>query len=136
MTDLRTIQPGYRFPTATLHLDVQTIAAYAAAVEDPSPLYGGDAAVAPPLAVLALSMRGLTDLLARHPGTLHTTQRLTAHRAIPVGSTVQAHLTVASRSVRRGFAALTLEVRVDAQDGVSLDGATLLFVPLTGGDDA
>lgn len=130
MIDLRTVQPGYQFPTATLHIEEAIIAAYVAAVEDPSPLYRGDTAVAPPLAVLALNLRGLTDLLARHPGTLHATQRLTAHRAIALGSTVRAHLSVASRSVRRGFAALTMELRVEGEAGVYLDGSLLLFVPL------
>jgi acyl dehydratase len=87
--------------------------------------------VAPPLAVLALAMRGLTDLLSRRPGTLHTSQRLTAHRPVPVGSTVVAYLVVASRSVRRGFAALTLELRIEAGPITYLDGSMLLFVPLT-----
>ena len=63
MIDLTSLQPGYQFPTTTLHLDSATISAYVAAVEDPSPLYAGDSALVPPLAVLALAMRGLTDVL-------------------------------------------------------------------------
>src|SRR5579872_2220911 len=98
MIDLASLQPGYQFPTTTLHLDSTAISAYVAAVEDPSPLYAGDSAVVPPLAALALAMRGLTDLLAQRPGAVHLSQRLTAHRAIPVGSTVVAHLSLAGRS--------------------------------------
>jgi acyl dehydratase len=130
MIDLAALQSGYQFPPASLHLDPRTVAAYVAAVEDTSPLYIGDAAVVPPLAVLSLVMRGVTDLLSRRPGALHLSQRLSAHRPIPVGSTVVAHLWVAGRSERRGFAALTLGVRIEAGSDTCLDGSLLLFVPL------
>ena len=129
MIDLRTVPVGYRFPDQSLTLDAATLAAYVAAVEDSSPLYG-DEGLAPPLAVLALAMGDLVDLLARHPGTVHLSQKLHLSRAVPVGTKVVAALTVQGRSERRGFAALTLDVRVNAADGPVLTGAMLLMVPL------
>jgi acyl dehydratase len=136
MTDLTAIQAGYQFPPQVLHLAGETVAAYVAAVEDPFRGYRGEPAVVPPLAVLALAMRGLTDLLARHPGALHLTQQLTTLRPVPVGSNVTARLWVQNRSERRGFAALTLEVRMELDEDVVMQGSMLLMVPLAPGGAA
>jgi acyl dehydratase len=130
--DLPSLAAGFDFPPQTLVLDPVTVSAYVRAVDDPYEGYQGDRGVVPPLAVLALAMRGLTDLLAHFPGVLHLTQQLTSHRPIPIGSTVTSFLTVRSRSERRGFAALTLEARVLAANEPAIDGGLLLMVPLRG----
>jgi len=128
--DLSRVQAGFAFPAQTISLDAATVDAYVRAVEDPSPAYSGVAAVVPPLAILALAMRGLTDLLTHHPGSTHASQRLAVHRPVPVGSTVTAELTVRTRSERRGFAALILEARVHIAAFSVLEGEMLLMVPL------
>jgi acyl dehydratase len=130
--DLPSVQAGFEFPTQKLELDAETVSSYVSAVADPFEGYAGEHGVVPPLAVLALAMRGLTDLLAHFPGVLHLTQQLTSHRPIPIGSTVTSTLTVRSRSERRGFAALTLDARVFAGGERVLDGGLLLMVPLRG----
>jgi acyl dehydratase len=136
VTDLTAIQAGYQFPSQVLNLDPETVAAYVSAVDDPYPGYRGKGAVVPPLAVLALAMRGLADLLAAHAGALHLTQQLTALRTVPVGSRVTARLSVQNRSERRGFAALTLEVSMELDEAVALQGSMLLMVPLASGGTA
>jgi hypothetical protein len=130
MTDLGSIQAGYEFPPHVLRLDPPTIAAYVAAVDDSFTGYMGEHGVAPPLAVLALAMRGLADLIARHPGSLHLNQQLTALRAVPIGAVVTARLQVKNRSERRGFAALTLNLSLDLEDTLAMRGSLLLMVPL------
>ena len=130
MIDLPLVPAGFEFPAQTLNLDPETVAKYVSAVADPFAGYAGEQGVVPPLAVLALAMRGLTDLLAHFPGVLHLTQQLTSHRAIPIGSTITSSLIVRSRSERRGFAALTLEARVQVGCERVLDGGLLLLVPL------
>ena len=144
-TDLSMLQPGYRFPMQQFRLDRATIDAYLAAVEDDTAIYRGEGALVPPLALIALSMRGLAALLAARPGTVHISQRLAAHRPVPVDSAVTVDLAVQSRSERRGFAVLNLDVQVrqDAPGGpetpapgygsdgeIALTGAMLLMVPL------
>jgi len=129
--DLTQIQAGFAFPSQTLLLDSATVDAYVRGVEDPSPSYRGAGAVVPPLAILALSMRVLTDLLTQHPGATHASQRLTVLHPVPVGSTVTAELAVRTRSERRGFAALILEARVRNAAEPVLEGEMLLMVPLT-----
>lgn len=128
--DLSRVRAGFAFPPQTISLDAATVAAYVGAVEDPSPAYRGAEAVVPPLAILALAMRGLTDLLTRHPGATHASQSLAVLHPVPVGSTVTAELTVRTRSERRGFAALILEARVLNADVPVLEGDMLLMVPL------
>ena len=130
--DLPSLVAGFEFPSQTLVLDADTVSAYVRAVDDPFEGYEGREGVVPPLAAIALAMRGLTDLLARFPGVLHLTQQLTSRRAIPIGSTVTSFLTVRSRSERRGFAALTLEARVQTEGELAIDGGLLLMVPLRG----
>ncbi|MGH2409715.1 MAG: MaoC family dehydratase [Chloroflexota bacterium] len=131
--DLSRIQAGFAFPSQTIILDTATVDAYVRAVEDPSPAYRDVGAVVPPLAILALAMRGLTDLLTRHPGSTHASQRLTVIHPVPVGSTVTVELTVRTRSERRGFAALILEAQVTNAALPVLEGEMLLMVPLGDG---
>jgi len=133
MTDLTAIQPGYEFPEQSLELDRVTVSAYVAAVEDPFSGFDGPTPLVPPLAVLALAMRGLTDLILRHPGTLHMSQQLNVRQIIPVGTKVTSKLLVKNRSERRGFAVLTLEARIDTRDALAMTGSMLLMVPLAAG---
>ncbi len=128
--DLTQVQAGFAFPSQTLILDSATVDAYVRAVEDSSPSYRGAGAVVPALAILALSMRVLTDLLAQHPGTTHASQRLSVLCPVPVGSTITADLMVRTRSERRGFAALILAARVRSALQPVLEGEMLLMVPL------
>jgi hypothetical protein len=139
--DLSALKPGFRFPIQQIRLDRGTIDAYLAAVEDDAPCYKEETALVPPLAMLALSMRGLTDLLAARPGAVHLSQRFTARQGIPVDTEVLAALVVQSRSERRGFAALNLSATVtragappqrhpDGTGEIVLEGALLLLVPL------
>ena len=130
MIDLASIRAGFEFPPQELVLDTATVAPYVTAVEDGWPGFAGPSAVVPPLAALALAMRGLTELLLRHPGVLHATQQVTCLRPVALGSTVSARLVVRSRSMRRGFAWLTLDARIGAADGPAVEGSMLLMVPL------
>ena len=130
MTDLSAIQAGFAFPPTGLLLDCATVVAYLDAVEDTTPIYRGEGACVPPLAVLPLAMRGLADLIAQYPGTMHVSQRLVAHRAVPIGAKVTAHIAVQSRSERKGFVALNLELRVEEDGDTVLEGGMLLLVPL------
>ncbi len=134
--DLRQMQAGFAFPVQTLSLDRATVAAYVAAVEDPSPFYDAPDDLVPPLAILALSMRGLTELLVRYPGVTHASQRLSVSRPARIGDTVTAALSVRTRSERRGFAALILAVRVEDGPAAVLAGEMLLMVPLSEGSAA
>jgi acyl dehydratase len=134
--DLASVRTGFEFSPQVIRLDGDVISSYVAAVEDPFSGYDGPKAVVPPLAALALSMRGLTDLLLEHPGAIHVTQQLTSIKPIAVGSEVNSTLLVKNRSERRGFAALTLEARLEADGEPVVLGSMLLMVPLSPGGAA
>ena len=133
MIDLPSLAAGFDFPRQTIMLDTEAVSAYVRAVEDPYAGYAAPHGVVPPLAVLALAMRGLAGLLEHYPGVLHLTQQLTSLRPIPIGSTVISCLSERSRSERRGFAALALDARIMSGDDCVLDGGLLLMVPLREG---
>jgi hypothetical protein len=133
MTDLTSVQAGYEFPSQEIQLDRPTVSAYVAAVEDPFPSYHDPSGLVPPLAALALAMRGLADLLARYPGVLHATQELTSLRPIQVGSVLRSTLVVRTRAERRGYAWLTVDTRIAADGVPALQGSMLLMVPLAAG---
>lgn len=129
--DLTALRSGFQFPTQRILLDRATIDAYLAAVGETDALYAGEAASVPPVAIMALSMRGLAGLLAARPGALHVSQRIAARQAVPVGVEVATSLTVRNRSERRGTVALNLEVEVLLEGRMVQEGAILLMIPLT-----
>jgi len=102
---------GYTFPADTLTLDPTTVRRYLAATDDDNALYWreGEPRVVPPLAVAALSLRAIAAGVSLAPGSIHSAQDLTFHRAVAVGETLQARARVVTASKRRDFTALAIE---------------------------
>ncbi len=109
---------GYTFPADTLTLDPTTVQRYLAATDDDNALYWHEDAprVVPPLAVAALSLRAIAAGVSLAPGSIHSAQDLTFHRAVAVGETLQARARVATASKRRDFTALAIESTIGAVD--------------------
>lgn len=145
--DFSTLPSGYAFPTQQFVLDRTLLARYLQAVEDASPAYAGEDALVPPLALIAFAMRELADLIAAHPGSIHFSQQMRVLRPARAGMAVHVEWSVTGRSERRGFAALTLRLRVleQREDGEAaaatelllageeallLEGGLVLMVPL------
>lgn len=123
---------GYEFPPAELALDAETVARYLAATGDDNEVYWRDGAldVVPPLAVAALSLRGMAQSLALEPGSLHTGQELSFRRPVRVGERLTAQARVAARSQRRGMVILSIDVAVVDDIGEeALSGRMTLLVP-------
>ncbi len=127
---------GYEFPPAPLALDAETVARYLAATGDDNDVYWRDGAlyVVPPLAVAALSLRGMAESLALEPGSLHTGQELRFRRPVRVGERLTAQARVAASSKRRGMAILVVDVAVDDDMGEqAISGRMNLLVPAAEG---
>src|SRR5919198_3375318 len=125
------LTPGYEFPSTALALDAETVARYLRATEDDNALYWRDGTVriVPPLAVAALTFRGIAQEVALAPGSLHTGQELLLRRLVTVGErlTAQAHVTASSR--RRGFVALAIDLAATDDSGeTALSGSLTLMV--------
>ncbi len=127
---------GYEFPPAALALDAVTVARYLVATGDDNSLYWRDGAlsIVPPLAVAALSLRGMAESLALEPGSLHTGQELTFRRPVTVGERLTARARVGASSKRRGMTVLAIDVAVvDDMGEEAITGRMSLLVPGEGG---
>jgi len=113
-----TLPAGYTFPADTLTLDPAMVQRYLAATDDDNALYWHESAprVVPPLAVAALSLRAIAAGVSLAPGSIHSAQDLTFHRAVTVGETLQARARVVTASKRRDFTALAIESTIGAVD--------------------
>lgn len=122
---------GYEFPAVTIALDAATVASYLAATEDDNAVYyqGGALRYVPPLALAALSFRGIARELALQPGSLHTGQELAFRRPVTVGERLTTQARVAASSRRRGFTALVVEIAgLDDAGEMALSGRMTLLV--------
>lgn len=125
------LTPGYEFPATAIALDAETVARYLSATEDDNDLYWRDGAIAvvPPLAVAALSFRGIAQELALEPGSLHTGQELAFRRPVSVGERLTTQAVVTASSKRRGFTVLMIDLAaVDDAGEVALSGRMTLMV--------
>lgn len=130
---------GYEFPPSALALDGETVARYLAATGDDNNIYWRNGAphIVPPLAVAALSLRGMAENLALEPGALHTGQELTFRRPITVGERLTTQARVGGSSKRRGMAVLAIDITVvDDMGEEALSGRMNLLVPGDGVDGA
>jgi len=129
----------YEFPPSALALDGETVARYLAATGDDNDIYWRNGAphIVPPLAVAALSLRGMAENLALEPGALHTGQELTFRRPITVGERLTTQARVGGSSKRRGMTVLAIDITVvDDMGEEALSGRMNLLVPGEGVDGA
>jgi acyl dehydratase len=128
MTDIDAsefLRKGKSFPEFPLDLSNESIAAYRAAT--------GDSAtpghLAPPAAILALSLQPLVADLGLLNGAIHTGQELEMYRVVAIGERLSATLTVANSSLRGDaiFAVVDQEVR-DESGHLVLKGRSNVIV--------
>jgi len=127
---------GYEFPPSALAPDAATVARYLAATGDDNSFYWRDGApfYVPPLAVAALSLRGMAESLALEPGSLHTGQELTFRRPITVGERLSAQARVGASSKRRGMSVLAIDIAVVDDIGEeAVSGRMNVLVPAVDG---
>lgn len=126
------LKPGQTVSERTFVLDADTVEGYVEAVGDRSiatrPAVLRD--LVPPMAVAAISLRGVVEDLSIPGGTLHTGQELEFKRAVRVGETLECRATVAQHSVRGGrhFVAVRLSVE-DAEHREVMTGKSILVMP-------
>jgi acyl dehydratase len=102
-------------------------------VGDRSELFSeeGDPGLAPPMAVAALSLRGVVNDLAVPAGTLHAGQELEFSGAVQVGETLACKATVLQNSVRGAWRFLVVGLSVEDGRGVPvMSGKSTLVVPV------
>ena len=118
--DYAALTPGQKVSEQTCRLDADTVWKYTEAVEDWS--WGRDrgnnkAAIVPPMAVAALSLRGVVNDLAIPRGTVHAGQELEFQRAVSVDETLTCLATVAQNAVRGEWRYMSVQLLVEDSKG-------------------
>lgn len=130
--DYAGLEPGQTISHRTYTLDEETVALYVSAVEDRSgPIRErGGHAVAPPMAVAALSLRGVINDLQIPGGTLHAGQELEFSTAVPVGEVLDCSAVLAQNSVRGEWRFLVVDMAVEDSEGRRvMNGKGTIMVP-------
>lgn len=127
MTALADLPVGHTFDPITFTVDAEKSRAYREATGDSLSIYEERKAV-PPLAVAALALGALMEVIALPDGTLHGNETLQAHAVVPEGATLTCTPTVTRNSTRQGMVFTTFEFVV-AHEGtpVVTSRATVLF---------
>ena len=129
--DYSQLVPGQVISSQTYLLDDATVSAYADAVGDRSRLIADDGrAAAPPMAVAALSLRGVVNDLAIPGGTLHVGQELEFNRPVATAETLECRATLMQNSVRGDWRFLVVRLDVeDAEGRPVMGGKSTIILP-------
>ena len=127
---LSDLPKGHEFPTTGLQITAKHALTYLDAVQDANRVYQ-DRGFAPPLAVAALALGALLDLMELPPGALHTGQQFESAAGVPLGASLTMSGRIAQRSERAGLivSAIEFEVTVAGADAPALTGKTTVMTP-------
>ena len=111
--------PGQQISDQTYLLDSEMVSKYTDAVGDQSQLHTRDdgRALAPPMAVAALSLRGVVNDLEIPGGTLHAGQEMDFIRAVPTGEKLDCRATLLQNSVRGDWRFMVVQLQVEDSAG-------------------
>ncbi len=127
--DYSALKAGDLISDRRCHLDADTVRSYVRAVDDRSPL-ASSGEVVPPMALAALSVRGVVQDLGIPGGTLHLGQEVEFTDTVVVGETISCTAEMAQNSVRGGQRVLVIRLIVEAgDDRVVMKGKSTIAVP-------
>ena len=131
--DYANLALGQEVSKRTYVLDAETVSRYADAVDDHSQVYSryGGRPVVPPMAVAALSLRGVVNDLAIPRGTLHAGQELEFNDTVFVGETLVCKAILVQNSVRGGARFIVVQLQVeDSQGQMVMGGKSTIVLPV------
>jgi hypothetical protein len=124
--DFTTLERGDELPAFEIRLDADEVAAYLDATgEDPQRWRES----VPPLALGAFTLAGLMERVLVPDGVVHTGQEFTFDAPVAHGQTLEASLSVAARSERRGAVMTVVASELRAGDQVVGTGRMTVLVP-------
>ena len=109
-----------------------TLSTYLSAVQDESALLSDSngVTIAPPMAIAALSLRGVIEDLKIPGGTLHVGQETSNMNLVPVGTELNCEATVLTNTVRGEWRFLTVTLKVTTKDEtLVLSGRSTIMLP-------
>lgn len=124
--DFTTLERGDALPPFEVRLDSDEVAAYLEATgEDPERWQ----AFVPPLALGAFTLAGLMERVVVPDGVVHTGQEFTFDAPVVHGQPLEASLTVAARSERRGAVMTVVASELRANGSIVGSGRMTVLVP-------
>ena len=128
-TLLTELPKGHEFAATTFALSRDGVARYLEAVADANAVYL-ERGLAPPLAVAALALGSLLDVIELPAGTLHTGQEVDVHAGVPIDTTLTLTGRIAQRSERAGLVISVIEFDVTqvGAAGPALTGHSTVLV--------
>ena len=127
MSILADLPAGHTFEPISFTIDAERSRAYRDATGDRLTLYDEHGAV-PPLAVAALALGALMEVIDLPDGTLHGNESMQAHALIPVGATLQCTPTVTRNATRSGVVFTTFEFVITHEGAPAITTrATVLY---------
>ena len=122
---------GMELPPRTFQLSAPWVEEYKAAVDDGA-IDKLEMGVVPPMAVAALAIRSLLESVGLPPGAVHVGQEVAFLREASVGQRLRATAHVASRGQRSGWALVTIDQRIEDEEGRPvMNGRATVTAPLS-----
>jgi acyl dehydratase len=109
---LTDIEPGHAFATTNLTITPEMSRAYRTATGDAQAALYNSLGVVPPLAVAALALGELLKQVSLPEGSLHASESLEFHAAVPEGARLECRARLAQRSMRAGWVVSVLETEL------------------------
>ena len=132
--DYSKLEIGQQLSSQPVTLDAKAVGDYVAAVDDANgPQSPDGAALVPPMAIAALALSAVINVLQIPGGTIHASQELGFSASVPIGETLECTATLAQNSVRRGWRFLVVNMEAVSDDGiVVMDGKSTIMLPAQG----
>ncbi len=132
MIDYSTIPTGHTFSHRVYRLDMAMLDRYVESVGDRSMDWGVDCVdrVVPPMAVAAMSLRGVIGDLAVPPGSLHAGQELQFKRPVTMGEDLDCKATLVQNSIRGNWRYIVVQLTVLTVGREVMTGKSTLVLPV------
>jgi hypothetical protein len=124
-TSIAALPRGHTFDRAVFRVTADEVRAYAQAVGDATDY--GDAV--PPLAVLALGLLVLQDVIALPEGSLHIGQEVEHAGVARCGEPLTLDASIVQRSERQGYVISVIELAVSTEQAPVLSARTTIMAP-------
>jgi acyl dehydratase len=132
LSDYAELEPGQEISRHSYQVDEGIVADYVTAVQDENPALMDESGerLVPPMAVAALSIRGVVQDLRIPGGTLHAGQEFEFMSSVYIGRSLECVATLSQNSIRGDWRFLVIDCRVtDGERSDVMIGKSTIMVP-------
>jgi hypothetical protein len=126
---LTELSAGHSFETIRFSIDAERARAYVAATGDANAIYEQEGFV-PPLAVAAVALGYLLELVSLPSGSLHLSESLDYREPVPAGAALECKAALVQRSQRAGMIVSVLDTEVLHEGRTALTARATVMSPL------